>query len=78
MNDIKQEQKQDRIRKLLQHSLPPIGDGPGPANDLWPAMLRRLDQSPAAVPWFDWALIAGLVVLLALFPAWIPVLLYYL
>ena len=30
------------------------------------------------VPWFDWALAGGLALLLAAFPAWIPVLLYYL
>lgn len=30
------------------------------------------------VPWFDWALAGGLALLLAAFPAWIPVVLYYL
>jgi hypothetical protein len=30
------------------------------------------------VPWFDWALLAGLVGLAAFFPASIPVFLYYL
>src|SRR5438477_594044 len=51
---------------------------------LWPAMLRRLraESVPAGaklrVPWFDWALAGGLALLLAVFPAAIPVLLYYL
>ncbi len=52
-----------------------------PARDLWPAVLRRLDADAAqrhAVPWFDWALLGGLVVFAASFPATIPVFLYYL
>jgi hypothetical protein len=76
------------MKKLLQEALPPVGSDAGPERDLWPAMLRRLDERPdaAASPswawlngaWFDRALAAGLVVLVAFFPASIPVLLYYL
>jgi hypothetical protein len=74
---------EDRIKQLLQQALPPIEGEPEPDRDLWPAILRRLDASPAApmlllVPWFDWALLAGLVGLAAVFPASIPVFLYYL
>jgi hypothetical protein len=79
---------EERIKKLLQQSLPPVSpgreSGPEPARDLWPAMLRRLDTEPAAAAgalrrnWFDWALLAGLVVFAASFPATIPVFLYYL
>jgi anti-sigma factor RsiW len=74
---------QDRMRKLLQQALPPIEGEPEPARDLWPAVLRRLDEKPAAPPqlgWvlFDWALAAGLALLVTVFPASIPVLLYYL
>jgi hypothetical protein len=74
----------DPLVKLLQNALPPIEDTAGERRDLWPAMQRRLraESVPAAVkvrvPWFDWALAGGLAALLALFPAWIPVLLYYL
>jgi hypothetical protein len=46
--------------------------------DLWPAMRNRLEQNSTTVPWFDWALIAALVLCLALFPRAIPVLLYHL
>jgi hypothetical protein len=67
-----------RIKELLQQAL-------GPANaqlrrDLWPQMLRRLDQgAPAsAVPWFDWALLAVVALGILAFPHSIPVLLYYL
>jgi len=41
-------------------------------------MLRRLEQGSVGVPWFDWALLAAVVVWLALFPSAIPVLLYHL
>jgi len=42
-------------------------------------MRRRLDRrSMVAVPWFDWALLAGAAALLVLFPATIPILLFHL
>jgi len=74
---------QDRMKKLLQQALPPIDGDPDSGRDdsgrdLWPAVLKRLDARPAMPPWFDWALLAGLVGAAALFPTAIPVLLYYL
>ncbi len=72
------DQGSERIEKLLRQALPPIGDASAPERDLWPAMLRRLGERPAAVPWFDWALMGALAALIAAFPAAIPVLLYYL
>jgi hypothetical protein len=63
---------------LLRQALPPIGDAPKPAPDLWPAMLRKLDDRPTPIPWFDWALMGGLAVVVVVFPASIPMLLYYL
>jgi len=82
-------QEQNRIKQLLQQSLPPVDPAAEPSRDLWPAVLRRLDAepgsalsqsalSPARQNWFDWALLAGLVVFAASFPATIPVFLYYL
>jgi len=47
-------------------------------HDLWPRMLRRLDERSAAVPWFDWALLALLALWLCFWPGAIPVLLYHL
>jgi hypothetical protein len=78
-----------RIKELLRQALPPVAPQAEPARDLWPAVLRRLDAQPAPsralpqklshkLPWFDWALIAGLVVFAVAFPATIPVILYYL
>jgi hypothetical protein len=74
---------EDRIQHLLRQALPPVDPASGPARDLWPAVLRRLDAQPAPPPglgwvWFDWALLAGLAVFSVSFPASIPLLLYYL
>jgi hypothetical protein len=59
--------------------------------DLWPKMLHRLDGgarnrswfadlfSPAAlasVPWFDWVLLAAVIIGVCIFPRSIPVWLY--
>jgi anti-sigma factor RsiW len=71
------ENEQDRMKKLLRQALPPIKEDAEPGRDLWPAVLTRLDARPAP-PWFDWALAAGLAAAVAVFPAWIPLLLYYL
>jgi hypothetical protein len=67
---------QDRMKKLLQQTLPRIEGEP--SRDLWPAVLKRLDARPAALPWFDWALVGCLAGLVVFFPASIPLLLYYL
>ncbi|MGA3048495.1 MAG: hypothetical protein ABSD67_17815 [Terracidiphilus sp.] len=72
------ENDQDRMKKLLQQALPRVGGETELERDLWPAMLRRLDQRPEAPPWFDWALLVGLVGFAAALPASVPVLLYYL
>ena len=75
---------EDRIQHLLRQALPPVEVEPAePTHDLWPQVLRRLDEHPAAQPqskwvWFDWALAAGLAVMTVSFPASIPLLLYYL
>lgn len=68
----------ERIERLLRQALPPIGEPPGMTQDLWPAMLRKLDERPASIPWYDWALMGAVVLLLVVFPASIPVFLYYL
>jgi hypothetical protein len=77
--------QQERIAKLLKKSLPPVGNQPAAElkRDLWPAMLRRLQERPLVAPWFeqvwfDWALLGSAAALLAFFPGVIPVLLYHL
>jgi hypothetical protein len=79
---------ENRMKKLLQQALPPVKGDAGPGRDLWPDVLRQLDERADArtLPgwtwlnsaWFDGALLAGLVALVAIFPATIPVFLYYL
>ena len=68
---------EEKIRALLRGALPPVDDG-GPPRDLWPALLRRLDEAPARVPWFDWVCAGALLALLGIFPELIPALFYYL
>ena len=87
MKDTEQEtgirdQETERMKQLLRSALSPIGENAEPDRDLWPAMLRRMDQPSArlaaSVPWFDWALAGGLVAFAAIAPRTIPVILYYL
>jgi hypothetical protein len=71
------------VKDLLRQALPPVEGDAAPCRDLWPDLLRRLHAEPAAPAFsgwavFDGALLAGLVGLAALFPASIPVFLYYL
>ena len=69
------------IREKLREALPPVGqleNGPELRRDLWPDMLRRLEQSPVRVPWFDWALLAISGAAAIFFPALIPALAYHL
>lgn len=68
--------EEERIRQRLKAALRPV-ENIEPTRDLWPAMLHRLDKR-AIPPWFDWALAGGLTLFAVLFPATIPVFLYYL
>lgn len=71
----------DPVKELLKQALPRMEED-GPPRDLWPRVLRGIEEpaanQPAAVAWFDWALLAGLVGFVFLVPASIPVFLYYL
>ena len=70
------EQDADKTGTLLRKAL-----GPADAElrrDLWPPMLRRLEERPVTVPWFDWALVGLLAMWFLFFPEAIPVLLYHL
>jgi hypothetical protein len=68
----------DELKKLLQRAMPRVAAEAEPERDLWPAVLKRLDAEQGAPPWFDWALLGGLVAFVAVFPAVIPLFLYYL
>ena len=68
--------EEERIQGLLKEAMPSVSRELN--RDLWPQMLRRLEQRSATVPWFDWALLALLALGLFLAPSSIPVLLYHL
>ena len=69
-------QDEEQIRNLLKQSSHAVDLEL--RGDLWPRMLRRLEEKSPQVPWFDWALLAALVLCLCLMPGTIPVLLYHL
>jgi hypothetical protein len=73
MNDRNDEQ----LRELLRSALAPVADTEL-QQDLWPQMLRKLDESTIRMTWLDWALIALVPVWFVLFPQVIPALLYHL
>ena len=71
------EENNEKIRELLRKAIPPVADREL-KRDLWPQMLRRLDERPAQVPWFDWALLAVPAIWFFFSPEAIPILLYHL
>jgi len=74
------EENDKEIKELLKRAIAPAKHTEL-RRDLWPQMLRKLEEQPTAigaVPWFDWALAAILGAVLVLFPSSIPALLYHL
>ena len=66
------------MKVLLKQAIAPAKDREL-RRDLWPQMLRKLEDGSAqavSVPWFDWALAGILSAVLFLFPGAIPALLY--
>jgi hypothetical protein len=68
----------EEIKKILGRAFPPF-DGEL-QRDLWPAMLRRLEERErnAPVPWYDWALVGALAATLVFFPSLFLVFAYHL
>jgi hypothetical protein len=71
------EENDKEIATLLKAAIAPVTDAEL-RRDLWPQMLRKLDEQPSRVPWFDWVLAGILSAILLLFPGAIPALLYHL
>lgn len=84
------EAEQKKLADVLQQSLAPMDQEL--RRDLWPQMLRRCEQDStkrtwlsalflgsalSSVPWFDWALLAALVIGACIFPQSIPIWLYH-
>jgi hypothetical protein len=68
------------MKEILKQAVAPVKDSEL-RRDLWPQMLAKLEEQPAAVlaiPWFDWALAALAGAALLFFPGIIPALLYHL
>lgn len=66
-----------RIRELLRDAFRPPANGE-PGRDLWPRMLRRLDQEHEHWSWVDWILAAVAGIWILVFPNVIPGVLYHL
>jgi len=66
----------DDLRQLLKTAIRPTSGEL--QRNLWPHMLRRMDEKPNSVPWLDWVLAVAMLALLAVAPAAIPILLYQL
>ena len=71
------EQNDARFREILKSAIAPLEDSEL-KRDLWPRMLRRLDERPIRASWWDWALVAAVMVWFFVFPEVIPALLYQL
>ncbi|HLK67122.1 MAG TPA: hypothetical protein VKU19_26995 [Bryobacteraceae bacterium] len=67
----------DQIRQLLQTAVPPWRDQE-PPSDLWPRMLRRMEDAPPQFGWFEIVLAGAIVLTMAVFPQLLPVLFYQL
>ena len=67
----------EKLRELLNSAVGPIANTEL-KRDLWPRMIRKMDERIIRASWLDWALIALLPVWFFLFPELIPVLLYHL
>jgi hypothetical protein len=74
------QEPRNEMKDLLKQAIAPAKDLEL-GRDLWPQMLRKLDERPApqkSVPWFDWTLAALAGAALIFFPGLIPALLYHL
>jgi hypothetical protein len=66
----------EEVRRLLKNAIRPVNK-PELEHDLWPRMLKKLDeQATLRLSWFDWVLAAALVVSCVLFPGVLPGLFY--
>ncbi len=71
------EHNDEKLRELLKEAVPPAVKLQV-TSDLWPQMLRRLDQRDLRLSWIDWVLMGALVILLWFFPEATATLLYQL
>ncbi|MGH9740860.1 MAG: hypothetical protein ACRD51_00765 [Candidatus Acidiferrum sp.] len=73
-------QNNSDLRELLKQNIQ-LAANSELRRDLWPQMLRKLEEHTASIPripWFDWALAALAGAALIFFPGVIPALFYHL
>lgn len=70
------EHDERQVRAALRKSFPPVDTEL--RRDLWPDVLRKMDERSQRVPWYDWALIAVMAALCLYAPRLILVLAYHL
>jgi hypothetical protein len=70
------EREMDELKRILKEAVPPVKQAL--RRDLWPSMVRRMDEGSVRVPWWDWVLLGVASLLILLFPRAIPALLYHL
>ena len=68
---------QDDFVHHLKQSIPPWPES-GPRSDLWPRMLRRIEEPQLRFGWLDAALAGLAAASLLVFPRLIPLMLYHL
>ncbi len=66
----------EEIRSALKKAFPVVDTEL--RRDLWPAMLRRMEEPAAAVPWYDWVLGGCLACVIVLFPQFLLLFAYHL
>lgn len=71
------ESNDEKLVELLRKAMGPLGESKL-ERDLWPKLLRKLDERQFRLVWFEWALIALLALWLILWPEVIPMLFYHL
>jgi len=71
-----QEHDDTKIREALKLAFPAV-DQELP-RDLWPLMLRRMNQPHPGVPWYDWVLAGAVIVAFVFFPKLALLLAYHL
>jgi hypothetical protein len=70
----------NNVKELLKQAVTPV-QNTELRRDLWPQMLRKLEEQPLPihnVSWFDWALASLAAAALLFFPGTIPALFYHL
>lgn len=65
----------EQFGKFVRNAIVPVSEQEL-QKDLWPQMLRKLQDPGIRLPWFDWVLVALVVILCAFFPEAVPGLLY--